>query len=378
LSGRLNDLNTQLNNVIGQIQKLEISLKGFIVEQNIRNAMGKVNGRCNVLIPYLSNETTARNNLDTIKYHRDELAVEITGVIANTDGFYTAAFLLAPAISLWTQAFLISWKLEKYQDFKNTIWDQPTYVQNKNIFLKLFNEHKRLKPLYEANLKEIPSTLDTVYEVIKNTSGKITGFKESSVKFQKEYTSIDDMKNLFAITYMQYGPPGPFFCSLIKRKWGQREKWTWNVIGIVPNNEFPDPPTIKEAAIKKLELDDLKIKIDNHFILMGNAEKQEIEFNKAIERPFSWGGTTADEILVVLINNKWEKVLIEIRRGSDPDCSKNILFISKELNYTEAISIPSTNSDICYRREKKPGSGSGAWNDWVKVSTTQSKSVYID
>lgn len=373
LSGRLNELNLQLNGIISQIEKLEANLKGYINEQMIRQQLGKVNGVCMVLSPYLTNEATARANLNSIISQRDQLAIEIVTLLSITDGLFTSAFLLAPAMSLWSQAFLVSWRLRE-PDYKNTLWDQPTFMQNNSIFLRLFAEHNKLKPNYEKALQTYPGEYNIVYEKVTDNAGKIIGFKKSNIEFQKIYGTIVN-PTIFANTSTYYGGLD-YFCSLIYNNL-PKPGFRWRPIALVPENQFPDPTTIKDAKLKKVELDDEKNKIENYFKLMSKAENMELEFKKSILKPVSWGGVTPDEVIVVLINDKWEKVDVEVRRGNEVDCSNNAAYETKNLNFSESWPISASAVDICYRREKNPGGSPGVWNNWVKISTTQSISINL-
>lgn len=86
-------------------------------------------------------------------------------------------------------------------------------------------------------------------------------------------------------------------------------------------------------------------------------------------------GTTSG--CVVLTNTQWQDVNVEVRRGSESDCSKNAAYGTRLLERDEYWRIPPRGHVVCYRRDLVPGI-QGEWSGWRKVQDPGAATVEVE
>jgi hypothetical protein len=73
---------------------------------------------------------------------------------------------------------------------------------------------------------------------------------------------------------------------------------------------------------------------------------------------------------VHLINEDWDQVNVEVRRGNETDCALNAAFETKLLARGDEWVIPAPGVDVCYRRDADPDHPNGQWTEWRRVDTS--------
>lgn len=68
-----------------------------------------------------------------------------------------------------------------------------------------------------------------------------------------------------------------------------------------------------------------------------------------------------------LRNTTWPRVRVELRLGPSANCDDNTQSYVRTLNRGERWSV-TTSLQICWRREKNPGSTGAEWTPWLRRS----------
>lgn len=67
--------------------------------------------------------------------------------------------------------------------------------------------------------------------------------------------------------------------------------------------------------------------------------------------------------ILVLRNTRWDRVQVDVRVGSSPDCEQNSAQGARVLKRDESWAVVSPDI-VCWRREAQPGAEPLAWTLW--------------
>jgi hypothetical protein len=71
---------------------------------------------------------------------------------------------------------------------------------------------------------------------------------------------------------------------------------------------------------------------------------------------------------VILQNNHWNQVTIQVRKGDNADPMQNMEWGQFTLTRTDNVRIIPTTQNIQFRREMQPGSNNGQFSNWQNVA----------
>jgi hypothetical protein len=376
VQARIDQINGRFDNLIRQIDQLESRIKGHVDAAFVRDSLAYVNAKSLILQPLLRDENTLKAELTRVTTNMDELLTHLVRVRDHSNGLFAGAFNMAPGISLWVQTFMAAQRA-KGTHLTSSVWDQPFHVQNMNMLQELFRVNDQVVPQYNRELSEMPdgAVHARAYEYTQRPTEK---FVPSNLPFKQQYEDNEGRPNLFRVEFWNSNNSYEFMSTQRVRLIGSNPRWIWSwrsVDRYSPISSFPDPATVGAAYKLRESLNQRRALIKHHFGMMREAPYYRDQIRTYCEnKPVAWGGsapvpTTA---LVHLLNDRWDSVNVEVRRGKEANCGNNAAFETRRLERSEIWTIPAPDVDICYRRDLNPDQPpSGQWTDWRRVTVTQ-------
>ena len=155
----------------------------------------------------------------------------------------------------------------------------------------------------------------------------------------------------------------------------------WNWRDAQSSGSWPKPDLIQAAVRVFLGIAEQRRFFHAYFRQMSDATQWEQQIAACADKPARVGGlnqdvTVIDDPLVVLTNQSWNVVNVEVRRGGEPECGKNAAFETRQLLYQESWEIPAPDVDVCYRRDIDPDLPDGSWTSWRRVSAEAPKPAF--